>query len=137
MVIKFPYEVFRKKDGAEDSHPMVDCWHRAQGSWMPVSAFVDAGSDISVMNRALAEQLELDLLTGSPVVIEGVSGSEIPAYVHKINLRVGSKEFSCRIAFADRDDVPPLIGREDFSKQFVVSYDEIKQVLLLHPRDGN
>jgi hypothetical protein len=76
--------------------------------------------------------LGLDLRVGEPIVIAGFGSTEVPAYIHEVSIRVGTYEFVCHAAFADEENAPPVIGREDFFNQFVVCYDDNNEVLRLH-----
>lgn len=135
MTIEFPYQRFLKEDGTVEARPVIRIFLQGMdGSWRALQAFVDSGSDISIFRKSDAERLGLDLRTGDPIVIAGFGSAETPAYIHEISIRVGTHEFSCHTAFADEENTPPVIGREDFFNQFVVCYDDNKETIRLHPQ---
>jgi hypothetical protein len=49
-------------------------------------------------------------------------------------MRIGTKEFTCRIAFATTDTVPLILGRADVFTTFKVCYDDTKQRTEFHTR---
>jgi hypothetical protein len=130
---EFPYQKFLKEDGTVEARPVIRVFLQdTGGTWRALQAFVDSGSDISVFRKSDAIRLGLDLRAGEPIVIAGFGAAEIPAYIHEISIKVGTHEFACHVAFADEENTPPVIGREDFFNQFVVCYDDNKEALRLH-----
>ncbi len=68
--------------------------------------------------------LKLRLYDGEYSPIMGVGRVMLPAYLHVVKMRIGDVVFDVRAAFADSDEVPRLLGREDVFKRFRVTFDE-------------
>jgi len=60
--------------------------------------------------------------TGKPGQVGGITGGKIKVYVHKLNTKLGKETFKAKIAFAQKEDIPPLLGRTDIFDHFKVCY---------------
>jgi hypothetical protein len=56
----------------------------------------------------------------------GISRTLIPAYKHRINLKIEETALDVVVSFADSDEVPRLLGRTDVFKHFKITFDEAK-----------
>jgi len=94
------------------------------GRWRGFSAYADSGADITLFPRsACVEGLGYDLKAGKAGYVGGITPGRIRVYVHVLNARLGEEEFKARVAFAKRENVPPLLGRTDVFDHFKVCYD--------------
>ena len=85
---------------------------------------MDSGADISLLTRSDCELLGLKLRGGVYRPMSGIGRVEIPAYVHEVPIRIGDEEFDVRVAFADSDEVPRVLGRSEIFKRFLITFDE-------------
>jgi len=107
----------------------------ADGYWYTFTAYVDSGADVSLFTRGDAELLGINIYEGEPWELTGIGGAVIPAYLHETLARIGSIEFPARIAFADLDGVPRLIGRLDVFTKFKITFDERNLQTIFQPYD--
>jgi len=54
----------------------------------------------------------------------GIGKGLIKTYVHRIKVKLGTVEFICAIAFAEEEDIPRLLGREDLFEHFRICFDQ-------------
>ena len=54
----------------------------------------------------------------------------VQVYIHKMAIRIGDAEFDAKISFADREEVPRLLGRMGIFQKFQVCFDE--KTLMVH-----
>ena len=94
------------------------------GVWYRFYPYVDSGADTSLFSRGDASLLKLRLHDGEYSPIMGIGRVMMPAYLHVVKMRIGDVVFDVRAAFADSDEVPRLLGREDVFKRFRVTFDE-------------
>jgi len=94
------------------------------GAWFLFYPYVDSGADTSLFTKSDASLLKLNLYKGVYSPIVGISKVMLPAYVHKVKIKIGETIMSASIAFADSDEVPRLLGRKDIFKRFKVTFDE-------------
>jgi Aspartyl protease len=92
--------------------------------WHFFRAYVDSGADVSLFTRDDCELLGLKLKEGNYKAIIGVGRTLIPAYMHAIKIRIGESELDVKVAFADSDEVPRLLGRTDIFTHFNITFAE-------------
>lgn len=116
----------RTRDGEVVHRPIAHLHVKSKdGEWYLFYPYVDSGADISLFTRSDCELLGLKLRKGFFRPVLGIGRVEIPAYVHKVFIRIGDEEFDARIAFADSDEVPRVLGRSEIFKRFRIIFDEV------------
>jgi len=98
--------------------------HSRAGEWVAVESYVDSGADISLFPRYIGEDL-LGLEVESGVMIRpmGIARRTLNSWIHSVPVRLGDEGFEARVAFAETNRVPSLIGRTDFFDRFTVVFD--------------
>lgn len=98
------------------------------------AALIDSGADFCIFDGGIGEYLGLDVKKGIPMVfsgIQGISGSK--AYLHKVRLNIGGKEYQTIIGFSF--DISPrgfgVLGQKGFFDIFVVKFDLEKEEIEL------
>ncbi len=82
------------------------------GLWCGIDkVLVDTGADITLLPRDVGEILVDDITTGEQALIKGLGPNELKVFVHTLKLRVAGKEFETKVAIADSDEVPAVLGR--------------------------
>jgi hypothetical protein len=89
---------------------------------------------MTVLDATSATDLGIALQDGNFAVIKGIGGGLVDTYVHRVQMRLGTKRFECRIAFATTDTVPMILGRADVFATFKVCYDDVKQLTEFDPQ---
>ena len=83
-------------------------------------ARVDTGSSNCIFARNVGEELGLDIETGMRLLVGTVTGNFV-AYLHEVNLSLGSFEFSCFVGFAEEKQFQRnVLGRRGFIEQVVL-----------------
>lgn len=96
-------------------------------SWHLFRPYVDSGADLTLLKRSDCDNLGYDLTTGALRLIGGISKTLVKTYVHQIQMRLGEIQFLCRVAFAEIDAVPRLLGRLDVFHRFRICFEEAKR----------
>ena len=92
--------------------------------WRPFAFQIDTGAVITVLRRSAAEHLGLLLTGGVPIKLGGVGGPPRLYYVHRLTARIAERaHFELRVAIADSEGVPNLLGRLDFFDRFRMEFD--------------
>ncbi len=93
----------------------------ADGRWRAFSVQVDTGAVVSVLPRSAASLLGFEHGHGEAIELAGVSAPSRRYFIHQIPARIGdSSEFPLRIAVADIETVPSLLGRLDVLDRFLI-----------------
>jgi len=98
---------------------------KADGSWRTVEAVFDTGAGISLLPRY--ESREIGVERSVPHMLTGISKREeclVPVKTSRVRSRLidsqgsMSPEFALWVAFAERDDVPSILGMKDVINSF-------------------
>lgn len=92
--------------------------------WFAFRVYIDSGADISLFTKSDAKILELNLYQGEYRPIVGIGKILIPAYTHKIKMKIEETIINVNASFADSDEVPRLLGRTDIFKHFKITFNE-------------
>ena len=95
-----------------------------------MSAYADSGADITIFPRSVCELLGLRLQDGQESTVTGVGGEEIKIFIHRIMARIGDEELNIRAGFAEREDIPYLLGRTDILARFNILFEEHRAVFI-------
>lgn len=84
---------------------------------------VDTGADYTLLPKFYAEDLGISLEKDCiPYSTFGVGGSEMVYVLKNINVRLSEWEFNIPVGFLERDNIPPLLGRQNFLEDFKVVF---------------
>jgi hypothetical protein len=98
--------------------------------WIELHAFVDSGASYSIFHADIAEILGIEYTKGEKNFMTVGDGTQIPVYLHNINVRFNEKEFSAKIGFSNKLGIGfDILGREGFFDRFVVCFDDRKRIL--------
>lgn len=126
MNLSFPYV---EKSGKW--YPLIDVSLSRSTKSITVKALVDSGASFSVFQTEIAEFLGISIEKGKAFYLEGIGG-RILGYLHFLNARVGSKRFRYKVVFSREFTVSfNLVGRDNFFKKFLITFDEKKKQLIL------
>ena len=92
--------------------------------WFAFRVYIDSGADISLFTKTDAKLLGIDLYKGEYRPIIGIGKTLIPAYTHKVVMRIEETTLNIKTSFADSDEVPRLLGRTDIFKHFKITFNE-------------
>ena len=92
--------------------------------WFAFRVYIDSGADISLFTKTDAKLLGIDLYKGEYRPIIGIGKTLIPAYTHKVKMRIEETTLNIKTSFADSDEIPRLHGRTDIFKHFKITFNE-------------
>ncbi|MCW4047250.1 MAG: retroviral-like aspartic protease family protein [Candidatus Bathyarchaeota archaeon] len=95
-----------------------------KNEWYAFRVYIDSGADISLFTKTDAKLLGLDLYKGEYRPIIGIGKTLIPAYTHKVKMKIEETTLNVNASFADSDEVPRLLGRTDIFKHFKIIFNE-------------
>jgi hypothetical protein len=95
-----------------------------KNEWYAFRVYIDSGADMSLFTKTDAKLLGLDLYKGEYRPIIGIGKTLIPAYTHKVKMKIEETTLNVNTSFADSDEVPRLLGRTDIFKHFTITFNE-------------
>lgn len=72
---------------------------------------VDTGADITLISRDIGEELVEDIFAGAKASMKSATPHELDVYIHDLKLKVIGREFTTKVAIANSEEVPTLLGR--------------------------
>lgn len=112
--MKFPYIEKESRIFGSILKPLIyiEIFSEKHGLWCGVDdVLVDTGADITLVSKKIGEGLVDDIFAGDKVSIKGVTPYELDVYIHDLKLKVVGKEFITKVAIANSEEVPILLGR--------------------------
>jgi len=90
--------------------------------WRSFTLYADAGADTTLLPKSACRGLGYNLKAGKSGYVGGITRGKIKVYVHELNTKLGEETFKAKIAFAQKEDIPPLLGRTNIFDHFKVCY---------------
>lgn len=113
-MMKFPYTEKESRIFGRILKPIIyiEIFSEKHDLWCGIdNVVVDTGADITLIPRDIGEELVGDIFSGTKASIKSVTPYEVDVYIHNLKLRVIGKEFNTKVAIADSEEVPNLLGR--------------------------
>lgn len=119
-----------------DDEPVVSLDIQSKkGVWIEFHAYIDSGAGFSVFHSDDAEALGLKLEDGRKISFTVGNGAQIPAYVHKVNVKFAGKKFEAQIAFSSSLGVGTnLLGLASFFDEFSFCFHHFKKFVEIQGR---
>lgn len=120
----FPYRREYSTLIGEIYRPTIIVYLQAKNKrWVGFTLYADSGADITLLPKSACEGLGYSLKAGESGYVGGITQGRIKVYVHEVNMKLGEEVLKIKIAFAQTENVPPLLGRTDVFDRFKVCYD--------------
>ena len=102
--------------------------------WQPIELFVDSGATYPILRPKIAQDLGFEWTTGRKVFVQVGDGGQIPVYLHKLPLQIGSVRFSATVGFSDKLGLGfHLLGREGVFEHLKICFNERRRIVSFHP----
>lgn len=121
MPLTFPFEKVSSPIFGTVFRPVawVSFWSKTSQDWIGVWMIVDSGADYTLLPRYMSEYLGINLKNDCQSFSTfGVGGQEAVFLYKKAKIKLGTWELKAPIGFLEKDDVPPLLGRQGFMERF-------------------
>ena len=133
MTITFKYKTVKRPDGTNIKTPSIPILLNGFEKFETI-ALVDSGADISVMPKAIAELIGLNI-SGEITSAYGIGG-KVDSVETKANITIekGHEHYNfvmpIKVVLGDYD-FPVILGREGFFDKFVISFDQASEKVSL------
>lgn len=125
MGLKFVFEKEQSSIFGMIHRPMAKVlfWSKKKSNWVSVRMVIDTGADYSLLPKFIADQLGINLTKDCKTFYtSGVGGSEKVYFLSKTKIKLGEWERTVPIGFLNKDNIPPLLGRQGFLETFEVLF---------------
>lgn len=136
MVFSFNYHKLPNKKGEDKRTPTIPITLKGRAAIaLQVYALIDSGADISIIPKALAEVLDLDL-SGETSTSHGISGSiKVKNSKMKVTLKKNHDETWTSMipvqVILSGEEPPIILGRKGFFDKFIILINESKKKIQL------
>jgi hypothetical protein len=99
-------------------------------------ALVDSGADLCIFPGDIGRALGLDIESGEPFQLGGVTGENRMGYFHMITIKVGKYSYRTRVGFMDtmREGSFGMVGQKGFFDRFAIKFDYADRKIALHKK---
>jgi len=109
--------------------PIAGVFIKAKGGdWHAMTMYIDSGADASVLSRSFGELFGHNVKQGQRIRMKGFGEEEIIAYVHTMEIKIGGHVIKAKVAVAENDNVPNVLGRKDVFNLFEIQFKNIIEV---------
>jgi len=117
-------------------HPIVKFGLSCNGRTITVEAYADSGATFSLFSPSDAKRLGINYRSGRLKWVQGVGGTFVPAYLHKLHVVIGRLSFKATVGFSDHIGVGfNLIGRKDIFNRLSFTFNDKYNFLLISNAD--
>ncbi len=131
--MKFSYMEKESKILGKILRPLIEIeiFSQVRNDWEVIEeVLVDTGADLTVIPRFIGESIISDITSGEYTEIKGiVPTSLLIAFIHKLKIKTAGKEFETKVAIADSNDVPPILGRYAALDLFNIEFRKGKEMI--------
>ena len=132
MEIEFAFRKERSKVFGDILRPVAKLTVSYHNYEVPEIFYVDSGADVTLIPRSVGEILRLENPKASEIFdIMGIGEKGVPIVLRTVELILNDRKISTRIGWALTEDVPLLLGREDFFKYCQVLFVKNKKTVFI------
>lgn len=92
---------------------------------------LDSGADLSLIPYSVGEIIGLDINIENRSEVHGIGEGSIPYILCQTQLSIEDAEFPARVGWALIEEVPFILGRLDFFKNFSIDFREFDNKVIL------
>lgn len=130
----FPYAIALSGDGTVHVVPVAAVDVKAKtGEWFGFSLIIDSGASVSVFPKQDADLLGIRLPSGKATMIQGVSGTPLRGWEHRLTIRCGDDMFRCPTVFLEGEHTPRILGRLGVFDRYTIIFEEYARRTGLFP----
>lgn len=133
MVVEFPYRPEQAPGGQVIYRPVAKAvFYGPGGRSVTQLLYIDSGADHTVLPYRLGKYLGLAQLGGDVREIHGISGAVGVIYT-TMQLELAGARFNAQVAWAQLEEVPPLLGRTDVFDRFEITFKQASKMVVFQP----
>lgn len=131
MKITFPFQYITTNKFGKIFRPYADIFvlNKELGVFIHKIMVVDTGADFTIFPRKDSYHFGIDLEKETTKdKIFGVGGEEIIFLYKELKIKLGDIELAIPCGFINRNDIPALLGRQQFMELFKVKLEDLKTI---------
>jgi len=134
---RFPYRPGIGLGGKPTYRPVAEALLRGpSGKELPQYLYVDSGADHTLLPYRVGRFLELPSAEADVHQVGGIGGSVGVIYC-VVELTIAGLSFPARVAWAQIEQVPLLLGRTDVFDHFEITFRQPERVVIFKPLESH
>lgn len=129
MKLTFPFQYIATNKFGKIFRPQAGILvlNKDFGFYVHKLLIVDSGADFTIFPRKDAYYFGIDLdKETTKGKINGVGGEETVFLYDNLEIKLGNARLKIPVGFINRNDVPALLGRQQFMELFKITFDDFK-----------
>ncbi len=123
-MIRFHYQN-EESDLGPVKRPVADAKLKNGDIVIEIAMYIDSGADISMIPYHFGKALGLYQEPDDEIHnIKGIEGSGVPYIIKELELAMGLNFHTIRVAWAQTEEVPILMGRMDIFNRYRITFNE-------------
>ena len=123
----FPYKKEPSGTFGLIERPVVEAFLRTkEGGWFKVFPYADSGADFTIFPKSVCKVLGLKLKEGQKSLIGAISDKLLTIYIHTVEMRIGDREFRCRVGFTMKENISYLLSRMHVLDHFDIRFEKTR-----------
>jgi len=128
--IEFPLREIRTEFGIL-LDPSIELSLKSPGGYLRVRFLLDSGADFTILPRSAALQLGINLTGSREMIITGIEGAGVRAWLSEITVRMADSEMTLPCLFSSNEKTPYVLGRMGLFQRFNVAFDNRRKKIVL------
>ena len=134
MQIEFPFREFISENLGRILKPFALVTLINGEKSREVTMLIDSGADVTLLSKSLGERMGLEPIKEDEIKYLGGIAGGVPVVYRTINLRIEDIKFPTRIAWAQIEDVPTVLGRVDVFDKFDIEFKQVDRKVVFKER---
>ncbi len=128
---KVPYKNTLYESFGFVQEPKVTLPLKTTKGYVDTTFLLDSGAVVSTLPLQAAQDTGVDLSQATRITLQGFSGVPAFAYLAKITIKVGTKDFELPATFTESSATTYILGRKGLFDDFTINFDHTQRVITI------
>jgi hypothetical protein len=111
--------------------PKVTLPLKTTRGYVDTTFLLDSGAVVSTLPLQAAQDTGVDLSQATRITLQGFSGVPAFAYLSKITIKIGNKDFELPATFTESSTTTYILGRKGLFDDFTINFDHTQRVITI------
>lgn len=135
IMFTIPYKNTLYENFGYVQEPKVTLPIKTLNGYVDKTFLLDSGAVVSAMPFEAAQEMGIDLVRAKRITLQGFSGVPTFAYLDKMTIQIGGKDFDFPAVFTESNTTTYILGRKGFFDDFSIQFDHKKRVIQITTKE--
>jgi len=131
LEFKSPYKSTLYENFGFVQEPKITLPLKTVAGYKDTTFLLDSGAVVSTMPIVAANDTGIDLVKAKRITLQGFSGVPIFAYLDKMTLMIGKKEYEFPVTYTESATTTYILGRKGFFDDFSILFDHEQRAIII------